>query len=57
MLFVMDALFVGRNGQVITQKKFGSCHGHMVKNTRKKRSYTNKKNRRAVQYESCGGKV
>ena len=38
VLLVMDALLIGKNGRVITQKRLVSCHGNMVKNIRKKRT-------------------
>ena len=38
-LLVMDALLIGKNGRVITQKKLGSCHGNIEK-MRKKRRHT-----------------
>ena len=54
MLLVMEALLIGQNGQVRTQKKSGSCHGNMVKNIRKNNQ---EYNRMEVAGESCGCKV
>ena len=31
LVLVVDALLIGKNVRVITQKKLGSCHGTMVK--------------------------
>ena len=37
MLPVMYALLIGKNGQIITQKKLGSCRGNMGKNRRRRK--------------------
>ena len=57
LVLVVDALLIGKNVRVITQKKLGSCHGTMVKNIRKKRRHTIKDILRKVECENCGCKV
>ena len=40
MLLAMYALLIGKHGQIVIQKKFGSCRGNMGKNIRRKRRHT-----------------
>ena len=59
MLLVMYALLIGKNGQIVFQKKLGNCRGNMGKNIRRRKRCIIKNIiiKREVECEVCRCKV